>query len=133
MAQTLGGCSLVQQTLAHYLMTAHYHRHIVELQKKMARQAMDMSQRIFRFFPGGTAISQPRGGYYLWVELPRDTDSLALFEKALAKGISMVPGPAFSPLEQYRNCLRISYASPLGPETDRALSVLAGLIPLCGS
>ena len=33
---------------------------------------------VLRHFPPGTRVSQPQGGYFLWVQLPDPVDTLAL-------------------------------------------------------
>ena len=38
-------------------------------------------------------MSRPTGGYVLWVELPKQIDSTALYHRALKEGISISPGP----------------------------------------
>ncbi|MDC7124951.1 MAG: PLP-dependent aminotransferase family protein [Spirochaetales bacterium] len=128
MAQTLGGCGLFQKALANFISSSGYERHILKLQKAMSRQAMEMSALLSRFLPENTAVSQPQGGYYLWVQLANNIDTLELFEKALAAGISIVPGPAFSPEERYHNCMRITFASPITSETEKGIERLSSLI-----
>jgi DNA-binding transcriptional MocR family regulator len=128
MSLTLGNSGLSQKVLARYLATPGYERHLVRLQKTMSRQAREMSVLLHRYLPEGTAISQPKGGYYLWVELPQGNDTLALFEKALDLGISIVPGKAFSPEERYGNCMRITFASPMTPEIEEGVRNLAALL-----
>ena len=55
-------------------------------------------------------MSQPSGGFVVWVELPRGTDSLALYDRAIQEGINFAPGPLFSPSRRYRNFLRLNCA-----------------------
>ncbi|WP_228293926.1 hypothetical protein, partial [Acinetobacter baumannii] len=38
------------------------------------------------------ALSQPEGGYALWIQLPKSVDNLALYYTAQAQGITVVPG-----------------------------------------
>lgn len=133
MAQSLGNSALIQKVLAEYLSGPGYLKHLIRLQKIISRQAVEMTLLLTRYLPEGTAITQPEGSYYLWVELPERYDSLKLFEKLLKKGISIVPGEAFSPEERYRSSMRISYASPITEDTEKALQTLAFLLPDTGS
>ena len=130
MAQTLGGSGLLQKALAGYLKSPRYLKHLVQLQKTMARQAIEMRTLIKEHFPSGTAVSRPRGGYYLWIQLPEKTNCLELFEQALVNGISTVPGQAFSPEDRYGNCLRITFAAPITPEIRMGIRRLAELIKM---
>jgi DNA-binding transcriptional MocR family regulator len=59
----------------------------------------------------------------LWVELPRSVDSLLLFERALAAGITLVPGPVFSPKRGFTNFIRLN-AAYWSPEVEAAIGTL---------
>jgi DNA-binding transcriptional MocR family regulator len=71
-----------------------------------------MVAAIARYFPKGTKVSRPMGGYFLWLELSGGTDSMALHHSAQAEGINFAPGPMFSASGEYSNCLRLNYGLP---------------------
>ena len=48
-----------------------------------------MSRAVERYFPDGTRLTQPQGGFVLWVEFPASVDAQALCEQALAHGVSV--------------------------------------------
>lgn len=58
-------------------------------------------------FPRGTRVTDPPGGFILWLELPPGSDSMALFEACLAERICIAPGTMFSATDRYRHCLRL--------------------------
>ena len=60
----------------------------------------------------GTRISQPEGGFVLWIQLPPDRDGDDVHREAAALGINILPGSVFSPSRQYRDCIRISCGHP---------------------
>jgi 2-aminoadipate transaminase len=64
-------------------------------------------------FPSGARFSRPRGGFFVWVELPGAVDTSALLERALdEEGVAFVPGSAFSADGRSgRGALRLSFAS----------------------
>ncbi|MDC7239174.1 MAG: PLP-dependent aminotransferase family protein [Spirochaetales bacterium] len=128
MALSLGGNAMVQSAVAGYLASPRYSKNLQMLQKMISRQAAEMRQLLISALPEGTAITDPAGGFYFWVELPGKPDCLRLFEEALEEGISTVPGQAFSVGDRYRNCLRISYASPITDDTREAVIRLGELI-----
>jgi DNA-binding transcriptional MocR family regulator len=127
-ALSLGGSPLLQEGLADYLAGGGSHNHIKRLQTAIAGQARETKQLLLSVLPAGTAISDPKGGYYFWVELPVKIDSLQLFETALQEGISIVPGQAFSCGDRYKNCIRISYGSPVSEATRKGIRKLGRLI-----
>ena len=52
----------------------------------------------------------PEGGYFLWLTLAEDVDSVALLAAAAEEGVSFVAGPDFL-IEGGANALRLSFAS----------------------
>ena len=48
-------------------------------------------------FPGTASWSDPRGGYFVWLELGEGVDSAALAERAAAAGVLLVRGADFFP------------------------------------
>lgn len=58
-------------------------------------------------FPTGTRVTDPPGGFILWVELPPAIDSLALFRACRAEHIVLAPGTMFSATDRYRHCIRL--------------------------
>jgi DNA-binding transcriptional MocR family regulator len=69
-------------------------------------------------------VSRPAGGFVLWIELPSGTSGLDLHTRALAQGISIVPGLIFSAKQRFSNFIRISCGHPFSPTTARAIETL---------
>ena len=47
--------------------------------------------------PEGSRWSRPEGGYFLWLDLPEETDSRALLARGDEAGVTFVPGTEFFP------------------------------------
>jgi DNA-binding transcriptional MocR family regulator len=60
----------------------------------------------------------------IWVVLPEGHDSLELQRQALDAGMSIAPGPYFSPSGRYRRCLRLNCALPRSVDVETTLSRL---------
>jgi 2-aminoadipate transaminase len=77
---------------------------------------------------------RPRGGLYLWIELPESIDaglSGPLFDRAVAEGVLYVPGEYCYPQEgppARRNMLRLSFGIPSCDEIRRGMESLARAI-----
>ncbi len=126
---TSGGTNpLTQHVLAEYLESGAYERHLRGLRRNYEDQVERMRQALIRHFPAETRMTQPQGGYVLWVELPEDVDTTALHEVAVARGLAFVPGELFSASGMYRNCLRLNCGNPHTPEIDDAVRRLGQLI-----
>ncbi|WP_315983583.1 hypothetical protein [Aliamphritea spongicola] len=117
----LSSNSLAQLALTDYLRDGGYERHLRDVRLRYREQIQRISQAVIRYFPEGTRISQPCGGYVLWVELARGFDTLALCQRLFELNISIAPGQLFSANKQYRNCLRLNCAQPWNAALDQAL------------
>lgn len=117
-----------QAAIADYLQHGGYDRHLRKLRYALEGQQVNMLAAIARHFPAQTRVSQPSGGYFLWLELPEQMDALKLFHMALAQGISIAPGPIFSPTRRFGNCIRLNYGSPWHDGTERAMETLGRII-----
>ncbi len=117
-----------QAALADYLQQGGYDRHLRKLRETLEHQQQLMLNAIARYFPATTRVTRPNGGYFLWVELPEQVDSLQLFSMALAQGISIAPGPIFSATRRFRHCIRLNFGYPWNQEIDAAMATLGKLI-----
>ena len=125
---TSGNTNPVTQALAaHYMASTAYDRHLRGLRRALAKQVMQMSEAVLRYFPPGTRLSQPQGGFVLWVELPAGIESAGLFEDAVNAGIAFFPGELFSASGQYRNCLRLNCGNPWSSRFESAIKQLGAL------
>jgi DNA-binding transcriptional MocR family regulator len=105
---TLCGPVLPQVALADFLASGGYDQHLRRMRRAFADTLARMTRAIEESFPLGTRVSQPAGGFVLWLELPARLDSRELFAQALAKGICFAPGVVFSASGQHAHCLRLS-------------------------
>jgi DNA-binding transcriptional MocR family regulator len=124
---TVASNSLGQRVVADFLESGGYDRHLKRLRTAIALQVENVRQAIARYFPAGTRISRPAGGHLLWVELPPKTDSLKLYQAALAEHITILPGPVFCCGNRYRNYIRINCGHKWSEVYERALLKLGRL------
>jgi DNA-binding transcriptional MocR family regulator len=126
---TSGGTNpITQNVLAEYLASGSYDRHLRTLRRAYEQQVEAMGAAVIRHFPASTRLTQPQGGFVLWVELPEDADATALHDRAVADGVAFVPGELFSASGMYRNCLRLNCGNPHTPEIEDAVRRLGRLI-----
>lgn len=118
---------LQQETIAEFMRSGGYERHLRKLRHAFAQQVERVSQLVQTVFPAGTRISRPQGGFVLWVELARG-DTLELYERASRVGVDFVPGSLFSASGHYQNCLRLNCGYPVTPSIEAAIRRLGVLI-----
>jgi DNA-binding transcriptional MocR family regulator len=117
-----------QLALAEYLAQGGYDRHLRQLRGALMGQQAQMLAALAGHFPAGARVTHPEGGYFLWVVLPEEVDTLALHGAALERGVGIAPGPMFSAKREFRNCLRLNYGHPWMPAHEAAIATLGQLI-----
>lgn len=110
-----------QLGIARYLERGSHEKHLRELRLVLRKNRDLYIDTIRQCFPAGTKVSRPAGGYFLWIELPRSADTLALHRKAMDVGISIAPGPMFSASRGFTSCLRINHGHPHTTRVEAAL------------
>lgn len=129
-AATISSNVTAQEAIARYLGEGGYEHHLRRLRHALQSQQNRMLQAITEHFPAGTRVSRPRGGYFLWLELPPGSDALRLHRQAAEAGIGIAPGPMFSAKRQFGNCIRLNCGHPWSAQIEEAVRTLGRLAPL---
>lgn len=119
--------TLPQMAIAEFLETGGYDRHLRSLRREYSRNVHLLSQAVKNFFPTGTRVTRPAGGYVLWVQLPNKIDALELYKRALQNQITITPGQLFSPTNQYPDFIRLNAAAWSYP-IERAIEKLGEIV-----
>lgn len=127
LSSTLSASGPAQGAIAEYLEQGGYDRHLRRLRQTLQAQQERMADAIAQAFPAGTRVTRPQGGFFLWLELPAAVDALSLHRQALARGISVAPGPIFSASGQFGSALRLNYGHPWDASTEAAIRTLGDL------
>jgi len=120
--------SLTQAAMAHFLGNGRYEYHLKNLRKALHTQYLKYTQAIIQYFPEGTKLSRPQGGFVLWVELPGKVNASKLRLEAMKHHISVVPGKIFSVRCNYHNFIRISFGKPWNEDMDYGLMMLGKIV-----
>ncbi|MBI1290432.1 aminotransferase class I/II-fold pyridoxal phosphate-dependent enzyme [bacterium] len=103
--------TLPQLAIAEFLMEGSYDHHLRGLRRELAQRVDFLSDLTARHFPEGTHITRPAGGFILWAQFPPSVDAYRLYREAIKVGITIMPGPQFSPREDaFRSCVRLNAA-----------------------
>ena len=127
LTSTLGSSAPMQLALADYLQQGGFDKHLRRLRQTLASRQARCVQAVTAFFPPGTRMTQPLGGYFVWVELPPGVDVLQLHRQALEHGISIAPGPIFSASGGFAQGMRLNYGQEWTEHTETALATLGQL------
>jgi DNA-binding transcriptional MocR family regulator len=86
-----------------------------------------MLSALERYFPAEASWTVPKGGLFLWVQLPSDLSMQAFCQAALAQNILVADGRWFFPNRQGYNAMRLSFAHK--PEViEQGIAVLGKLL-----
>jgi DNA-binding transcriptional MocR family regulator len=116
-----------QLAVAEYLVQGGFDRHVRYLREALKTQHTAARALIERAFPKGTRMTEPQGGYFVWLELPPGADALAIHHQAMAQSISTAPGVLFSADRRFTRHLRLNVGYPVGPPVKAALKLLGAL------
>lgn len=116
-----------QLAVADLLERGGYDRYLRQARRDYATAVARMSHAVEKYFPEGTRVTRPRGGFVIWIEFPAAIDGNALYRQALPHGISIAPGTMFSATGRYRNFIRLNCAVPWDARTERAIARLGQL------
>lgn len=125
---SLSVASLQQLVLADFFNKGQYDRVLNRTRRIYKQQVEAMRHAVACDFPPGTRISSPKGGFTLWVQLPRGLNTFDVYSRAIEQGVSVTPGPLFSATGKYTNYLRICAGIVWSSETRMAIRNLGKLI-----
>lgn len=126
--------TIVQYALADVLASGKYDRHLRGMRIQLAKSMHELILAIERYFPANTRITQPQGGFVLWVELPlenmisKNFDTYELTLRLLDEKIAITPGKLFTTTQKYKNCLRLSSGGMWTPGKEKAMKRVGELI-----
>lgn len=127
-AWNFGSAPLPALTIAEFLRNGGYDHHLRKLRRTYEGQVLRMREAIGAEFPEDIKISDPKGGFVLWIELPERVDAMELFYAARRVGISIAPGDLFAPEREFRNFIRISCGHPWDARIEGAVGTLGKLV-----
>jgi 2-aminoadipate transaminase len=119
---------LVSRFMGKGLLDAHIDALRPDYRERRARMQRGLEGR---FSDLGATWTDPEGGFFLWLTLPDEVDTEALFPIALAEGVAFIPGPAFSVSRRFGNALRLAFSACSGERTDLGIERLRTAVDRC--
>ena len=81
-----------------------------------------------KYMPEGVSWTHPEGGLFLFLTLPPEIDTVALYDKALAAGVAYVAGSFFYPDGSHRNTMRLNFSFLDASRMEEGVRILANII-----
>lgn len=124
----LSSCTLAQYLMADYMEHNDIECHIKAISSLYKHRRDIMVTQLHQCFPAEVKFSIPKGGLYLWLELPENIDSEILLSMALEKNVAFMEGTAFYPSRNKKNELRLNYSNMKDADTKKGIEILAQIL-----
>jgi len=99
-------------------------REVYRIRRDAVLEALDEA-----FIPEmGCTWTHPKGGFYVWLQLPEQLDARAMLAKAISARVAYVPGGAFYADGQGTSSLRLCYSFPPPERLQEGVRRLAGVV-----
>ena len=122
---------VAQGIVNQYCRSGAIDRSIATVRAALRERAQTLCEALTEHLPDARFVA-PEGGYFLWVDLPEDTDVTALFDAAAARGVQFVKGTDFV-LEGGESSLRLAYSGVTPAEIEEGVKRLAEAYQEVGS
>jgi DNA-binding transcriptional MocR family regulator len=104
-------------TLAQYVVNevarAVFDEHTARLRRAYKARCQAMVAGLKASLPERIGIAEPKGGFFVWLELPEFIDGAALLKLAISEySVAFVPGEAFFYDRSRKNTMRLSFSTP---------------------
>lgn len=131
--QAMDTCTPVptQHLVADFIAEGHLQSHLDRV-VPLYRERRDRMRDVLASTFGDDAVAtNPSGGFFLWLTLQGELasrDSSALMPDAIRDGVAYIPGPAFSSRGDFRNQLRLCFATNEPARINEGVARLAGTL-----
>ena len=121
--------NLVQFAVARLMRQGAFDAHLRTIRAEHAKRCTQMVATLQRLMPpGAIRFARPQGGLYLWCRLGPGLSATALHDRALAAGVTFVPGPAFYPDPAGDSEIRLCFTSVVPSTLEESVRRLARCI-----
>lgn len=100
----------------------------IEKMKKVYRKKRDvMLEAMDASFPKEAKWSSPKGGLFIWVELPEHVNATEILMEAVSRGVAYLPGSNFFNSDVH-NHIRLNYSHPSIEDITEGIQILGSLL-----
>ncbi|MDR0532654.1 MAG: PLP-dependent aminotransferase family protein [Verrucomicrobiales bacterium] len=114
--------------LASFLELGSFDRHLQKLRVLCQQRREIVRDGLARYFPKGTKVSNPQGGFLIWAELPFAVDLKAWAQRSIAAGVSFAQGEAFLTVQASNGCLRLNCVRAKKQDLIKGIRLMADCI-----
>ena len=128
--QTMDACSpsFTQVIADKFLQSGIADNYIEKVRVEYKKRAEAMIDALNKHLPDEVTFTAPRGGFYIWLQLPEGIDSTDILKKAIDKGVVFVSGKTFDPHGIKNNNMRLSYCNTSIEKINKGIPLIASAI-----
>lgn len=99
--------------------------HTIELYRDKRDYLLSLLEK---YMPAGVSWTHPEGGLFLFVTLPENIDTVALYDRALSSGVAYVAGSFFYVDGSHKNTMRLNFSFLDKERMEPGIKLLASLL-----
>ena len=127
-ATDLHTSTLAQMAVYEVIRDGFLDTHIPTIRSLYRAQCAAMLEALAATMPEGVRWNTPRGGMFLWLELPTGMDATTILAGAIEKNVAFVPGAPFYAGQPVIESLRLAFVTVPPAKIREGVERLAGVI-----
>jgi len=127
-AADLSSSTLAQLQMADYMTHNDIDEHIKMIINLYRHRRDAMVKAISDHFPTEARYVLPKGGLFIWIELPENKDATELLLRASKEKVAFITGAAFYPSARKNNEFRLNFSNMSEEDTHRGIAILGRLL-----
>jgi len=120
--------SINQREISKYMELYDLDENVEKIRKVYKKRRDVMIEAMEKEFPKEIKFTRPKGGLFLWVELPIHIKAEKLLMECLKQNVAFVPGDTFFPNGGIENTLRLNYSNMSEERIVEGITRLAKVI-----
>jgi 2-aminoadipate transaminase len=111
--QSVDACSpsFTQVLADKFLRSGFVYSYLDKVRPEYKKRAEAMTEALQQHLPAEVTFTVPRGGFYIWLQLPEGVDATPILKKGIEKGAVAVSGKTFDPAGITNNHIRLSFCN----------------------
>ena len=111
--QSVDACSpsFTQVLADKFLRSGFVYSYLDKVRPEYKKRAEAMTAALQQYLPKEVTFTVPRGGFYIWLQLPKGVDVTNILKKGIEKGAVAVSGKTFDPQGISNHHIRLSFCT----------------------
>lgn len=124
--------TFTQFIISEYASAGHLESHIELIKKVYSGRRNFMIQMLKEYFGDNASWTEPEGGLFLWVKLPKHISATELLPEAIKAGVAYVPGKFFYSEKPDDSTLRLNFCNAMEEDIREGVKRLAKVVASAG-